>query len=54
VASLIRMLLTLALRFSAAFRTLADAGDGADRDTEAAARELQVLFFELLRRDAGR
>ena len=54
VASLIRMLLTLALRFSAAFRTLADTGDGADRDTEAAARELQVLFFELLRRDAGR
>ncbi len=54
VASLIRMLLTLALRFAAAFRTLADAGDGTDRDAEAADRELQVLFLELHCRHAGR
>ena len=42
VASLIRMLLTLALRFSAAFKTLTDAGDDQSRDAEAAALELQV------------
>ncbi len=44
VASLIRMLLTLALRFSAAFKTVADAGDSASHDSLAAADELQVAF----------
>jgi hypothetical protein len=44
VASLIRMLLTLALRFSAAFRTVADAGDSASHESLAAADELQVAF----------
>jgi hypothetical protein len=43
VASLIRMLLSLALRFSAAFKIVAEAGDRVTSDAEAAAAELQVL-----------
>jgi hypothetical protein len=44
VASIIRMLLSLALRFSAAFSTVMEAGDGRNSGSEAAAAELQVLF----------
>ncbi len=47
VASLIRMLLTLALRFASAFRSVADAGDGQSQDAEAASVELQVSLFML-------
>jgi hypothetical protein len=47
VASLIRMLPTLALRFSSAFRILADAGDVLNPGAEAAALELQVVSCEL-------
>jgi hypothetical protein len=47
VASLIRMLLSLALRFSAAFKIVADAGDRTTPDSEAAAVELQVPASQL-------